>query len=764
MKITKSITILIISIIFLGIFSAIQIKYVNASTTIILNSDNLGNVADTHVAEWNTAANYGGDTIMDVINSSGTGNDEWSFVLWNLTDSMPTGSEITNATFSVHSDNAIWEIYCYNTTSGWSESTITWANKPSLGTLQDISPDTVFDSWIYFDVTDACSYSFIHYRNMSLCLISTNVLFSNEFYTKEFSNVVSAQLEITYETISPPEDYESILNNHNYHPYAQISSGTQTAYDDTWAATSANATNNALYTCVSNHTTPFILITRYYEWYDLSVIPTDATIVSATVQIYNSGTDNTFNQLFTLVAQKPVNITIAPQTTLGDYDKANWTGNLGEVTIRSGKVYYTADLDFNSDGIEYLQDIVTNGSDNVYGTNNYAVIMYRTKTDIDHSNLGLANWKESDSVINYKLYITYIPATYPQYDPARTLLDPTIENGGFEDGPDGETPTGWLNETTFWKGGYIVDDNASYVKTGTYGMIANYVDNASTITISKEIKAYVYEISFYVRYGFNNDWFQYYYGNPFNGSGVSSQIGNLTDDTWRLKTYSFSTPIYIERITFYRAVFSARPFAVDDFTVGQYAGGGQSYKPYTFYSWWNDTVGLKDAIFGCNLTGAWVNETIVIDMVDNGFGLWIEPLESWVDRTLPLNTFANNVVEYCFWVNSTTGGMNNTGLNHITVYAGWNLAEAWGYQGWAHLTTMSFKFVEEWFDNNTYTTNDISNSFGVFGLFTMFISIPTIAISAKKKSKYGILFGIILFTVALALLMFFSYMVYETWI
>ena len=74
-------------------------------------------------------------------------------------------------------------------------------------------------------------------------------------------------------------------------------------------------------------------------------------------------------------------------------------------------------------------------------------------------------------------------------------------------------------------------------------------------------------------------------------------------------------------------------------------------------------------------------------------------------------------------------------------------------------------FIEGWISGAvTFSVNMFVSVFGEFGLLALCISLPVLAVGLKGRHKYVILLGIVLFVVALALLAFFSYMEYETWI
>lgn len=111
--------------------------------------------ADSFVYGGDTGANYGSSTIVAVKNATGTAYDRFSYLKFDLS---AEGSSVNSATLRIYCDSSSgnFNVSAYEVaTDSWTESGITYTNKPALGSL--IDSVGVSSSGTYYDL-DVTSY------------------------------------------------------------------------------------------------------------------------------------------------------------------------------------------------------------------------------------------------------------------------------------------------------------------------------------------------------------------------------------------------------------------------------------------------------------------------------------------------------------------------------------------------------------------------------------------------------------------------------
>ena len=155
-------------------------------------------LADSYVSSGNADTNYG--TSIELIIQQGTTVDKHAYLLWNLS-SLPTDSIIISSVMSVYAASGNPGIVeAYNTSNSWTETGITWNNKPSEAILQDSVYFTA--GWEAYDVTEATKYQFSQSnKNLSIIIrYSDSVSATNfiNFRSKETIYANPPKLLITY--------------------------------------------------------------------------------------------------------------------------------------------------------------------------------------------------------------------------------------------------------------------------------------------------------------------------------------------------------------------------------------------------------------------------------------------------------------------------------------------------------------------------------------------------------------------------------------
>ncbi len=84
----------------------------------------------------------------------------------------------------------------------------------------------------------------------------------------------------------------------------------------------------------------------------------------------------------------------------------------------------------------------------------------------------------------------------------------------------------------------------------------------------------------------------------------------------------------------------------------------------TFSSTWTSSVGLSQYIFGCNITGSWVNQTAA--------SFKSTPQTVTYSATLP--TAVGKIVGYEWWADDTNGNWANTGIQSLTTTSAHSVA------------------------------------------------------------------------------------------
>jgi acid phosphatase type 7 len=120
---------------------------------------------DAHVEEANASTNYGGSSTLRTDGGAGTRVDTY---LQYAVANIPAGEKVQSAKLRLwDTDNGTADgPAVYTSASGWSESTITWANKPVRSSSGVADQGAIASaSWVEFDVTPLvtgnATYSFV---------------------------------------------------------------------------------------------------------------------------------------------------------------------------------------------------------------------------------------------------------------------------------------------------------------------------------------------------------------------------------------------------------------------------------------------------------------------------------------------------------------------------------------------------------------------------------------------------------------------------
>jgi hypothetical protein len=120
---------------------------------------------DARVQETNSSTNYGGSSFLRT--DGGTGSRVETYLQYAIT-SVPAGERVTSAKLRVYDtdDGTADGPAVYTSSTGWSESTITWANKPAKSSSGIADKGSIASaSWVEFDVTPLvtgnATYSFV---------------------------------------------------------------------------------------------------------------------------------------------------------------------------------------------------------------------------------------------------------------------------------------------------------------------------------------------------------------------------------------------------------------------------------------------------------------------------------------------------------------------------------------------------------------------------------------------------------------------------
>jgi hypothetical protein len=119
---------------------------------------------DARVQEANSSTNYGGSFLRT---DGGTGSRIETYLQYAVTN-VPAGERVTSAKLRVYDtdDGTADGPAVYTSSSGWSESTITWANRPAKSSSGVADKGSIASgSWVEFDVTPLvtgnATYSFV---------------------------------------------------------------------------------------------------------------------------------------------------------------------------------------------------------------------------------------------------------------------------------------------------------------------------------------------------------------------------------------------------------------------------------------------------------------------------------------------------------------------------------------------------------------------------------------------------------------------------
>jgi hypothetical protein len=105
---------------------------------------------------------------------------------------------------------------------------------------------------------------------------------------------------------------------------------------------------------------------------------------------------------------------------------------------------------------------------------------------------------------------------------------------------------------------------------------------------------------------------------------------------------------------------------------------------------WNDDTNVSGAIFGCNFTGSWVNQTWTSSST-----VWINSTAARYDYTTTLSTNVGDADQWEQWCNDTSNNWNNTGIQTITT-----TLDAWTARA-TFIITVSGSNYQAWYGANS---------------------------------------------------------------
>jgi hypothetical protein len=164
-----------------------------------LNDTNSGNVGDSYVDSANAGTNYGTATTMKVYTAATYQTSYIAFYLGGL--SYPSNAQIIDAelwVWKADTTGVSTTLNCLNTTY-FSESTLTWSNRPSALTLQQaVASGTGNGAWISFNVTNGTQAA-LYNANQTVYLTMNTSSLLWDFYTKDNADTAHRpQLNVTY--------------------------------------------------------------------------------------------------------------------------------------------------------------------------------------------------------------------------------------------------------------------------------------------------------------------------------------------------------------------------------------------------------------------------------------------------------------------------------------------------------------------------------------------------------------------------------------
>ncbi|MEW6303639.1 MAG: polysaccharide lyase family 8 super-sandwich domain-containing protein [Verrucomicrobiota bacterium] len=132
--------------------------------------------ADTYIWDGSPDSNYGTATSL-VVKDATAGYDRWSFFKFDVAATATATSSVTSATLklSVASlPDGASSVSLYTVTSdAWTETGLTWANRPSLGSLISSASVTAVDQVIELDATSFVNGQLTGDKTVSLAVVAT---------------------------------------------------------------------------------------------------------------------------------------------------------------------------------------------------------------------------------------------------------------------------------------------------------------------------------------------------------------------------------------------------------------------------------------------------------------------------------------------------------------------------------------------------------------------------------------------------------------
>ena len=190
--------------------------------------------------------NYGSANELSV------GSDSETYIKFDLS-SIPSGSVIISATLKLYQYNSVSgvEICVHRVTGSWSESSITWNNKPSYDSQSEACSDSAGQyQWTEWDITDLVQgWVDGSYDNHGLVLVSSGDMV--QFYSREWSEA-DKRPKLTVEYVEPNTVTTTIANT----TITETVTTTQTINNTVTETVTTTVANTTYYTTVYETVSP----------------------------------------------------------------------------------------------------------------------------------------------------------------------------------------------------------------------------------------------------------------------------------------------------------------------------------------------------------------------------------------------------------------------------------------------------------------------------------------------------------------------------
>lgn len=332
----------------------------------------------------------------------------------------------------------------------------------------------------------------------------------------------------------------------------------------------------------------------------------------------------------------------------------------------------------------------------------------------------LGTYEVNVNVTDYYGYNIYSDTSYVYV--FSTYVTPSLTYNPFKDAFI--TPIGG----NIYRGDYsyleVGSSTGTYVRTVLEFNLTNIPTNAVLVNATLQLYAYAYE-------GVSGGGDDLFYG---NSSAIDTLVYRLTENDW------------IDSEVLWSYKYDLVSWEVDggNFTTPLTTGVTVGTTLETWYNWTvtnqvNDAISNRSNLLNILIksTDVLYNSSIVFYSMDSTNSTYRPRLTLFYVVPHTVESWLGNLIPKSF-----------------------NLVEPWS----GKVIGLGRYLVEVWISGTMNIVNDFSSNFGLFGLLFIFVSFPSIAIGAKKRNKYVLLFGIIALTIAVAMLAFYGYMVYETWI